>query len=97
MMMSASKANFRRLLYSTSVTDVFEYPLSINLYERDEFSGQCVAASLGGHGFEVKEFNSVDAAKKYLADRIAEHLRCEKAEADKGGVHNERVEWDDPI
>ncbi len=95
--MSASKANFHRLLYSASVTGVFEYPLAINLYERDEFSGQCVAASLGERGFEVKEFNSVDAAKKYLADRIAEHLLCEEAEVDREGIRNERVEWDDPI
>ena len=96
-MMEKIACSFYRLLFSATLAGVFEPPLAFHVYERDEFTGRCTVAILGERGVDLNEFSCLAAAKKYIADRVGEHLQSEETASEKGGIRNERVEWADGI
>ena len=89
--------DFSRVLYAVNLAEAYEPPFACQVYESNEFTGCCSVIAVNEQGVSVHEFPNRDAAREYMLGRILFHLRGGEKALEKGGVHNDRVEWDDPI
>ena len=89
--------DFSRILYTATLAGAYEPPFACQVYESNEFSKACSVIAVNESGISVHEFPNRAAAQEYMAGRILFHLQGGESASEKGGIRNERVEWNETL